>query len=483
MKGVLSQAKMQQGVSALHLQPKTLKASGGTDNTYMVTVTATHATDDDSVIETATVTVTVTDVDEPPTEIRETRPPTPINEVDSTSDSIPTDPVTAMGVYMSTDPDGHIITWSISGSDSSDFTINSQGNLILSVVAPDYETKSSYSVIVTATDAGGQKATRTVTVPVTNVNESGTLSPTSVRVGQTVTATVDDPDGVKSYVSAVWTRTGTTVGTSRTYTVVEDDAAEGTTLSLVVRYLDGVGNAIRELPGTVAVLAAENAAPVLTDPSESVTLNENVTDMPDLGPHNVGNYAATDDKDVADDLTWDLEGTDASLFSRADDGTLSLNADLDYETKSSYAVTVKVTDTDGESHTVSVTVTITNLQEGDGTLSPTSVRVGQTVTATVDDPDGVKSYVSAVWTRTGTTVGTSRTYTVVEDDAAAGTTLMLAVRYLDGEGAMILNLSHNVTVLATENAAPVLEGSESVTLDENDTDMPMLGPHPSMRAV
>jgi hypothetical protein len=338
-------------------------------------------------------------------------------------------------------------------------------------------------VIVTVTDDGGLKATRTVTVPVNNVNESGTLSPTSVRVGQTVTATVDDPDGVKSYVSAVWTRTGTTVGTSRTYTVVEDDAAEGTTLSLVVRYLDGVGNAIRELPGTVAVLAAENAAPVLTDPSESVTLNENVTDMPDLGPHNVGNYAATDDKDVADDLTWDLEGTDASLFSRADDGTLSLNADLDYETKSSYAVTVKVTDTDGESHTVSVTVTITNLQEGDGTLSPTSVRVGQTVTATVDDPDGVKSYVSAVWTRTGTTVGTSRTYTVVEDDAAAGTTLMLAVRYLDGEGAMILNLSHNVTVLATENAAPVLEGSESVTLDENDTDMPMLGPHPSMRAV
>ena len=69
--------------------------------------------------------------------------------------------------------------------------------------SPDYETKATYSVTVTASDSGGLSDSIDVTITVTDVEEMGevtlwagtdalTMAP---QVGETITGAVMDPDG------------------------------------------------------------------------------------------------------------------------------------------------------------------------------------------------------------------------------------------------------------------------------------------------
>ena len=81
--------------------------------------------------------------------------------------------------------------------------------------ALDYETKSSYSMTVTATDPSGASDTITVTITVTNADDEGkvTLSSTQPQVGTPLTATLTDPDGDVTDLTWQWE--------------VSDDAADG----------------------------------------------------------------------------------------------------------------------------------------------------------------------------------------------------------------------------------------------------------------
>ena len=59
---------------------------------------------------------------------------------------------TAIGTVTATDADGDSISYSISGTDASSLTINSSSGVLAFNSAPDYETKSSFSATVTASD-------------------------------------------------------------------------------------------------------------------------------------------------------------------------------------------------------------------------------------------------------------------------------------------------------------------------------------------
>ena len=75
------------------------------------------------------------------------------------------------------DAEGETITWSITaGNDSNLFTINSSTGLIETAAALDYETATSHTLTVTATDAFGNTSTANQVVNVTNVNEAPTIS-------------------------------------------------------------------------------------------------------------------------------------------------------------------------------------------------------------------------------------------------------------------------------------------------------------------
>lgn len=107
--------------------------------------------------------ISVLNVNEAPTGI--TLSANAINEYNS---------VNAIIGYLTTaDVDGgDTFTYSVIGGDTSAFNIN--GNQLRASVVFDYETKSSYSVTIRSTDAGGLTYDKSFSVSVTNISEAPT---------------------------------------------------------------------------------------------------------------------------------------------------------------------------------------------------------------------------------------------------------------------------------------------------------------------
>ena len=125
-----------------------LKPSGG----QKVTVAAGSARS--TAVTTQAITVNITNINEAPA-------------ITSSATFSADENQTSIGSVSASDPDGDSLTYSISGSE---INISSSGVLTF-VAAPDYETKSSYSFTVTATDAGGISSATTVTFSITNLDE------------------------------------------------------------------------------------------------------------------------------------------------------------------------------------------------------------------------------------------------------------------------------------------------------------------------
>ena len=116
-----------------------------------------------------------------------------------------------VGRVTATDPDNNPITYSVGGTDETefneDFTLNATTGTITvnSDAIIDHESKPSYSVTITATDPSGGTDTVALTINVTDVNEQGTvtLSQQTPIVGKPLTANLTDPDG--GVTGAIWT--------------------------------------------------------------------------------------------------------------------------------------------------------------------------------------------------------------------------------------------------------------------------------------
>ena len=187
---------------------------------------------------TVTVTVTVNDVNEAPTILTgPTRVPSWPEDMEIT---------TGVASYTASDPETSAadLLWSLTGTDASDFNIGNQEAGTLGVLTfkevPDFEkpaaTNNLYRVTVTVSD-GKLKATRAMTVTVTDVEELGmvTLSSVQPKVAVELTATLEDSDGGVKDVTWQWYNDtivdDLTVGaiagaTSATYTPVAADVAK-----------------------------------------------------------------------------------------------------------------------------------------------------------------------------------------------------------------------------------------------------------------
>ena len=139
-----------------------------TKSIYIATITAT----DGAYAVTQEITVNVTNVNDN----------SPVITSDATFTAAENQ--TAIGTVIATDADGDNISYSISGNE---IEISSSGVLTF-VSAPDYETKTSYTATVTASD-GTNAATQDITVTITNDESddavSGIVLPQSVQLVET----------------------------------------------------------------------------------------------------------------------------------------------------------------------------------------------------------------------------------------------------------------------------------------------------------
>ena len=394
-----------------------------TITSYTVMVTA---TDPSGAADTAAVTITVTDVNEAPTFNDEAAASIDHEEGTTVLDVDTTDNAADPAEYTVSDPDTIAdpvanLRWSLSGADASKFSITDNNNdnatrTLAFEEAPDYESPGDsgannvYEVTVKVTDSKGNTDEQDVTVKVTNMEELGvvTLSTLQPRVSFPVMATLADPDNITAgSISWQWYRGDVAENglpmtecvddsntcfvkgaTSDTYTPVADDLEK--TLSAVAQYTDGSPNegAVKDIviqPAAETVLAdTRNKAPFF--PDQDTEMEGEQTDQERSVQENTvsgmliridGNPDALSEPVVAMDfitpntgeptseiLTYSLGGPDADSFSinRAT-AELSTKAPLDYETKNTYTVTVTATDPSGETATVTVTIKITDEDE------------------------------------------------------------------------------------------------------------------------
>ena len=242
----------------------------------------------------------------------------------------------------------------------------------------DYESSTtSHGVDVYVTDGTNSSAKLDATIPVTNVNEQGTIGAVTgtARVGGTLTAgTVSDPDGTASALVYEWQRADTRDGTyaaisgatGSTYTLTDADA--GKFIRVEVSYTAGgyTGSTATSAP-TAAIDA--NAAPVIGAPTGTQAVDENTATKT-----TVATVAITDDGialTAAERAIVSAAGTGVRLsgdtrfgieHDSGDNFNIFLKAGqtLDYETDQSVTLTVHADDSDGGTTTRDVTITVTN---------------------------------------------------------------------------------------------------------------------------
>ena len=342
-------------------------------------------------------------------------------------------------VAMATDPNGDAVSHSMNGSGP--FLLGADG-VIRTTAGLDHENAASHSVQIQATDQHGATATATVTIGVNNLEEAGTvvIDNGNPKVGNTVTATLSDPDGATSAETWQWQRGDGNVwndisdAIASHYTVRSIDI--GHLLRAVVSYADPQGTGKSASAQTETAVA--NDPPAFTTASPvAATVDENVAVGTTVGDA----LAATDPND--DEISFSLSGSGADAFLVDANGQIRSAAELDHEAQASYSLTAHVTDTAGSSDNLELHISVQNVEEAatvsfDTTSQP---EVNTTVTATLTDPDGSVSGTTWQWYTADSAAGpwttisdaNSESYTPVDDDVDQY--LKVTVSYQDGHGA------------------------------------------------
>jgi len=264
---------------------------------------------------------------------------------------------------------GTISSYAIGGMDADYLSLDQSTGAVSLQLNPDFEDKHDYSFTVTATDEAGTSAATTVTFSITNVNDvvptitSGTTGTNLVEnsgAGQTVyTITADANYGgtISSYAIA-----GTDVNllsvnssTGVVKLTADPDFEDKHDYSFTVTAKDAAGTSAAS-DVTFSITNVDDVVPTITSGSTGTNLAEN------SGAGQTVYTITADANDGGTIFSYAIVGTDAALLTLTGN-VVSLTADPDYETKSSYSFTVTAKDAAGTSAVTTVTFSITNLGE------------------------------------------------------------------------------------------------------------------------
>ncbi|MFK7996126.1 MAG: cadherin domain-containing protein [Granulosicoccus sp.] len=342
-------------------------SDANTDNDYVVEVQVSDGAGGNT---TQTITVSVTDVNESPV-------------ISSSATFSVVENTTTIGQVVATDNDvpADTLSYSISGgADSALFSIDASGNLSFQS-APDFDnptdadTDNDYVVEVQVSDSQGGNTTQTITVSVTDVNETPVISSTNTfsvvennaAVGQVVATDNDVPMDTLSYSisggadSALFS---IDASGNLSFQLAPDfdnpsDANTDNDYVVEVQVSDGAGGNTTQT--TTVSVTDVNEAPVISS-SATFSVVENTT--------NVGEVVATDNDVPADTLSYSISGgADSALFSIDASGNLSFQAAQDFDnpsdanTDNDYVVEVQVSDGAGGNTTQTITVSVTDMNE------------------------------------------------------------------------------------------------------------------------
>ena len=123
-----------------------------------------------------------------------------------------------------TDPDNHTLTYTLGGTDAVSFSIVSTSGQLQTKAALDYETKSSYTVTVTAYDGNSGADRITVTIDVTDRDEAGN-DPPKFTEGSSTTRSVAENTTSGTDIGAAVAATDSDTSDTLIYSLVGTDAS------------------------------------------------------------------------------------------------------------------------------------------------------------------------------------------------------------------------------------------------------------------
>ena len=236
----------------------------------------------------------------------------------------------AVGVVytaQASDADAEVLTYSISGADSSLFAIDSASGALEFTSPPDYEQPTDsdsdniYDLAISATDPVGNQAQQSLTVSINNLNDNApqfALSSNTFDIPEntvaitTITASDADADTLTYAITAsadselftIDPASGALAFISAPNYESPQDANADNVYQLAITATDGAYSASQDLTITVADV---NEAPAFTEPSVALTTAENNSSF-------IYTVAAAIDPDQGQTLTYQLSGADASAF-------------------------------------------------------------------------------------------------------------------------------------------------------------------------
>ncbi len=409
-----------------------------------------------------------------------------------------------------TDADGHTIEYTLGGSDADKFSIDSTNGQLRTSAPLDYETKSTYTVTITAND-GTDDTTITVMINVINKTENrapvftdGTSTSRSVAenagsgidIGSAVAATDADGDTLTYTLGgtdAASFSIDSTTGQLRTNTFFDYETKTSYTVTITV----SDGTLTDSITVTINITDVDetpsNSGPVFSEGSStSRTVTENTSSGVDIGSA----VSATDDD--GDSLSYSLSGTDAPSFSiDSSSGQISTSSSLNYETKDSYSVTVNVSD-GSLTDSIDVTINVTDVNDapvftaGSSTTrsiaenTAANVNIGTAVSATDDDADtltytlggidaasfGIVSTTGQLQTKNVLDYENKASYSVIitASDGSLSDTITVTINVTSVNEAPTFTDGTATTREIAENVGPNINIGSAVTATDPDED-------------
>ena len=398
-----------------------------------------------------------------------------------------------------TDSDGDTLTYTLASGDAT-FDINATTGQLLTEAALNYETTTSYTVIIGVSDGKDsndeadmvEDDSIIVTVNVTDVDEPPEISGDEmITVAENHDATLDtytadDPEG-ETTPTITWALAGVDEGdfaiTAGALSFdpppdfdIPADLGTNNIYNVTVQALQGTKTG--SLAVTVTVTPV-NERPTITSGPVTVGYPENRTNL------RVGTYAATD-PDAGDTVTWSLEGMDDGDFEITTSGAVTFKDQPNYEAKEAYAITVKAADPEGLSGTRDVAITVEDFDEPPEISGDDMITVEENHDATLDtyaarDPEG-DTTTPITWALAGADAGDFEIsdmgalsfdpppdYDIPADAAPSDNVYLVTVQARQGSKTGSLEVT--VTVTGVNEKPTITSGPETVGYPENRTNL------------
>ena len=264
------------------------------------------------------------------------------------------------------------------------------------------------------------------------------------KVGETLTATAHDADGVPANVNYGWFAGSTPLGTGATYTVKPAD--KGKTITVKAIYTDGAGHA--EVVSSDPTAEVSDAAPTPQPPQPPATNHEPVGSVTITGDAKVGE-TLTASNDLKDDdgmgqitYRWFADGKEigqgASYTLQDTDKGKTITVKAEYTDGKGTAETVESAKTAEVAENTAPTPQppqppATNHEPVGSVTITGDAKVGETLTASNDlkDDDGM-GQITYRWFADGKEIGQGASYTLQDTDK--GKTITVKAEYTDGKG-------------------------------------------------